>query len=332
MRYASSPKTKKGNPSQKKNVAVVPSAKGPIDVSVLEELWFGDGDPNGAEKGAAESMAAAAGKAAGLKPFPVVAQQVMTLLSDPEWKSAVIKNAIEKDAALTSRVLRVANSPIYGALRACVSVDEALVRLGGRAVQEIVASVATLGLFQDVDEAGERIRNHCAGVAAITRVLAAEWRYRGVDYAFLSGLMHDIGKLFLIQVEAFQYDQTDLARTDEAHLHERSALGYDHAVLAAHVIEHWKIPSPVPQIVAWHHQPGTAYEHGGDVGVSVAFVRIADRIECKLSQTHDLDEAWLEELLADGSFSYADLSKEVIHAMWPKFVKSYTDFLTITKA
>ena len=62
----------------------LPASQRQLAESIREDLWFGDDDPERTAAEASRSLAAAAARAAGLKPFPVVAQRVMTLLADPE--------------------------------------------------------------------------------------------------------------------------------------------------------------------------------------------------------------------------------------------------------
>jgi HD-like signal output (HDOD) protein len=155
----------------------LPAAHRKLAESIREDLWFGDDDPKRTVEEASRSLAAAAALVVGLKPFPIVAQRVMTLLSDPDTPVVKVKKAIEQDPALTARLLRVANSALYSPAVACRSVEDAVMRLGSRTVSEIVASLATLGMFSDAKHGfGAAFRNHCVGVAAIGRVLGTEWR------------------------------------------------------------------------------------------------------------------------------------------------------------
>jgi HD-like signal output (HDOD) protein len=193
--------------------------------------------------------------------------------------------------------------------------------LGSRHVREIVASVAAMGMFKDAQGVGLMVRNHCARVGAMSRLLASEWHQRTAEDPFLSGLLHDLGKLLLLQVRAVDYRKLDsrvLTEADEAFVHERALLGYDHAVLAGHVLHAWKLPSLASEVVALHHQPGRAFEHGRELGLGVALVRIADRIDYQMQRRAEVDEAFVAELVRDGSVSYAGYSEAVLIAMWPK--------------
>jgi HD-like signal output (HDOD) protein len=210
----------------------LPASHRQLAESVREQLWFGDEDPERTALQASRSMAAALARATGLKPFPAVAQRAIDLLNDPDTPLRNIREALEKDPAITAVLLRVANSAAYRARQAINSVEEAVQRLGSRHVLEIVTSVAAMGLFQDAKGVGLHVRDHSARVGAMTRVLASEWHQEKAESPFLCGLLHDLGKLLLLQVSGIDYRQLDpraLTQADEAFVHERALLGYDHA-------------------------------------------------------------------------------------------------------
>jgi HD-like signal output (HDOD) protein len=299
----------------------LPDAQRQLAEAVREQLWFGDEDPARTALEASRSMAAALARATGLKPFPAMAQRAMTLLSEPETPTRLVCRALEQDPAITAGLLRVANSAAYRARSAINSVEEALQRLGAVHVLEIVAGVAAMGMFKDAKGVGLQVRNHSARVGAMTRVLASEWHQRTAENPFLSGLLHDLGKLLLLQVSGIDYKKLDpavLTRADEAFVHERALLGYDHAVLGGHVLDAWQLPASVAEVVAWHHQPGRAFERGGSLGLGVALVRIANRIDYQLVLQPELDERFIDELGQDGSASYSGYGAQVLCAMWPK--------------
>ncbi len=299
----------------------LPAGQRQLADAVREQLWFGDEDPQRTALEASRSLAAALARATGLKPFPAVAQRAIALLSDPDTPLRKIRETLETDPAITGGLLRVANSVAYRSRHAISSVDEAVQRLGSRHVLEIVSSVAAMGLFKDVKGVGLLLRDHCARVGAMTRVLASEWHGESAESPFLCGLLHDLGKLLLLQVGGIDYNVLDpraLSRADEAFVHERALLGYDHAVLGGHVLDSWKLPSSVAEVVAWHHQPGRAYEQGGELALGVALVRLANRIDYQLRQTPELDEAFVTELAQDGAAQYAGYQAHILKAMWKK--------------
>ena len=314
------------NPSRRSPPSAKPEASQQdesVTDSLDEELWFGDVNPTRSNSKASESLAAAAAKAAGLKPFPVVAGEVLRLLSDPDFDRRTVMQTIERDPAIATRLLRVANSALFRASTACNSIEAAILRLGAQTVSELVVGIAAMAMFDDSSGVGKRFRDHCANVAALTRVLGANWRFRGVPQLFLCGLLHDVGKLLTMQCGEFNYANLPpeiLETPDQVHIAERKALGYDHAVLAAHVLDLWKIPYPVSPVVAFHHQPGRAYEDSREIGLMVAMLRLADRIEYRLQRDTAMDEEFIEELVRDGACSFADISSGDLRMMWEDMV------------
>ena len=288
--------------------------------TVLEELWFGDEDPGRPRFDASRSLAAAVARVEGLKPFPVAAQKLMQLLWDPNYRMSEVQAIMETDPSLAARTLNIANSPLFRGLNPCRSIDQAIVRLGARNVRDLAAGVAAMSMFADDDAAGKRLRDHCVGVAAVARILAEVALPSEASSLFLSGLMHDVGKLLLLQSGEMQYPEAEGERGahDETHLIERARLGYDHAVLGGHVMKLWRIPEPTAMLVAWHHQPARAFADGGDPGLMVALLGAANQIEHRLALGTELDAETCRHLGEDAAWAYADLGQSDLRELWPR--------------
>ncbi|NOY90043.1 MAG: HDOD domain-containing protein [Deltaproteobacteria bacterium] len=298
--------------------------------AVLEELWFGDDDPQRSSLEASQSLASAVADATGLKSFPAVAQRVLALLAEPDVQLSKVQEAMEADPSLASQLLRLANSAAFRPRRPYSSLEQAIVRLGTRQVSDLVAGVATLGLFRETGGIGPRVRDHSVGVAAIARVLATQARDPAVGVAFLAGLLHDVGKLLSLQVAEMPYEALPdelLEAPDRVHVEERVRLGYDHAVLGAHVLQKWNMDSLLTQVVAWHHQPVRAYEAGGDVAKVVAYLRVANRAEYLLARDEKPDDAIFESFAKDAANSWLDHSADVYRALWPELNDARQDLL-----
>jgi putative nucleotidyltransferase with HDIG domain len=248
--------------------------------SIDEQLWFGEDDPAYADRAASESLAASVARIAGLKPLPVVAQKVLAALAVDDWSSKEVAQMVSSDPSLASMVLRLTNSSFYSRGIPVNSVHQAINRLGVVKLRELVVGVAAMSLVEGDTERAASWRDHCAGTAAVARWIADE-RQLDASAAFLGGLLHDMGKLLMLETKEIDYDEVSEAAEpcDEGlPAAERFHLDFDHAVLGGHVLREWGIPDPVPQMVAWHHQPGRAYEGGTDIARLVAVLRLADRI------------------------------------------------------
>ena len=293
-----------------------PSREGLAD-TVLEELWFGEEEPERPRYDASRSLAAAVARIEGLKPFPGAAQKLLKLLREPNYRVRDVQAVMETDPSLAARTLNIANSPLFRGLNPCRSIDQAIVRLGARNVRDIATGVAAMSMFADEGGAGRRLRDHCVGVAAVARILADVALPAEASSLFLSGLMHDVGKLLLLQSGEMQYAD-DHGAHEETHLIERARLGYDHAVLGSHVMKMWRIPDPTAMLVAWHHQPARAFADGGDPALMVALLRSADQIEHHLASGAELDAETCRHLGEDSAWSYADLGQCNLRELWPR--------------
>lgn len=298
--------------------SIVPA---PLAESVVEELWFGVPPEPVAELEATRSLAAAVAAAKGLKAFPAAASRAISTLEDPEADIGLVEHALEADPALTSTVLRVANSAVYKPVCAITSVRDAVMRLGMRTTRDLVIGVAAMGLFKDARGVAKRFRSHSVRVGAIARVLAITWGMKQDDDAFLCGLLHDVGKLLTEQVSELSYEalpRDALESPDGVHGAERERLGYDHAVLGAHVLDGWGLPASVVTTVALHHAFGVACEDSPEVGLNVALLRLADRIEYELSQ-HAVCRPEIIEVVGNSiEAQYASFDATLIETVWPR--------------
>jgi len=303
------------------------------EAAIREELWFGDDDPRAVEETAAKSLSAAVVRASGMKPFPAVAQNVLRILDERDVDLGQVTDAMEKDPILASQLMRVASSPLFRTRIPFVSLEQAIVRMGTTAVRDLVAGIAVMQLFSDVDGYGSEVRDHCAGAAAIARVLGTERRFRGVGRVFLATLMHDLGKLMFIDSGEMDYDvlpESARGSHDQCHVHERVTLGFDHAALAAGVMRAWELDEPLVELVAVHHQPAHAYTLDAEMTQASAYLRFADAIEYEVRRHRDdVPPEVLESLCAHDANAYADFHPAGLGALWPRFVEGVDELLSI---
>ena len=286
-----------------------------------ERLWFGDDDPDRTSYVASSTMAAHIGMISGLKPFPVVAQKVIALVNRANTSPKELREAVECDPALSSQLLRLANSAFFRRGSRCSTIEDAIVRLGFGEIERLVSGFAAMGMFQDERGVGLRFREHCVRVGAIVKVLADDVDERISARAYLCGLLHDIGKLLSLQVKEIPYETFSkrvLSSPDETHIRERQAAGYDHAVLGSHVLEQWNLPETIVETVAYHHQPGRAFHQGGEVATFVSLVRSADRLEYILAADGKPGPTEFEAVARDAAGNHLNLSAGRLAVLWPR--------------
>ena len=184
--------------------------------------------------------------------LPDQAVRVLQLASDPDVTVSRLAGLVSKDPILATRVLGLANSAMFGGLTRLSSVQDAVVRLGVSCVRNAVVTVsmhAQTASPQMYGSEGPRFMDHAVGTAYLARLIAGETD-TDVETAFLTGLLHDIGKLVILKT-AFEHQRRDGATIHAEEL--AAALTHVHAQCGALALHFWRLPDDVLDAVRHHH-------------------------------------------------------------------------------
>ena len=197
-------------------------------------------------------------RCADLPSMPAVAIQILELCQREEPDIDAIAKFIGSDPALSAKLLRLTNSPMYGLRSQVRPVSHAICLLGLSAVRPLALSFSLVKGLQTRDRKALTWfwkRSLLSAVAA--RELATATNYRLGEEAFLGALLQDIGILALRQLSGPDY--LTLARPGIRHKAlaegERTLFGEDHASLGAWLAERWKLPPSLCAAIAGSHAP-----------------------------------------------------------------------------
>ena len=238
--------------------------------------------------------AAIAKRVVELPPLPRALIEAARLMGNDDLQTDDCVLAIASDQALSARVLRLANSPFYGAPEGVASIGDAVQLLGLRAVAGVVAAVSLRGVLARLPCAGfcfETHWRHALGTAIVARELAPAVDLDSGE-AFLAGLLLDVGQLALAvfhPLEAEQVMQLARARDVESLVIEREMLGLGHDQIGAQVARHWHFPAAIVDAIGAHHAPPPP-EPGEPLSLA-ALVHVADVIVHALDLAQDPHEA-----------------------------------------
>ncbi|PRC93362.1 HDOD domain-containing protein [Solimicrobium silvestre] len=193
--------------------------------------------------------------------LPALSAIVVELLSSIDQENIDIDDIAKKisyDHVLTIKTLRLANSSFYGMQHKISSVHEAIVILGFRNVRMLIATSAITSSFSATELQNFSFPSfwrHSIGTAVCAKEIAAHIG-SNQEYAFIAGLIHDIGKLVLATQYSGQYEKTleyqELHNCDPL-IAERETLGTDHSAIGTIVAKHWKFPEEMQLAVSQHH-------------------------------------------------------------------------------
>ena len=287
-------------------------------IEMLDFSGFTSEPPNSA---VSTGLAALVAELHGLRPFPQTAQRLISTVCDPNHRAAEVISIIETDPELTAKVLRLVNSGAFGVRHVCESIERGVVLLGTRQVAELAAARLALEQFEATGRLGMMVASHSLSVAALSRRLArGRAVLSGVD-VFTPGILHDVGKLLLLQVDQGEYsallgEASPQAETSQEQ--ERVLFGFDHAMLADYVMERWNLPEFLRTVVSLHHDQDASFGHGAQVVEAVAVLRLADYLDYALGVDPAGDCA--AEMAALDAAELLELSEEALRALWPELL------------
>jgi len=212
-----------------------------------------------------------------IPPLPMVARQIMELLQDDSTPMGKIAELVERDIALATRLMTLANSPFYGTLGQVSSIDHALVLLGLNEVRAALLAISVHTFFSDQQNASrisdkekKNLWRHAIVCSQTAKMLTNRFRLQGADSIFLAALLHDIGKVVIQCFLPHFYGQVTTEVREKRipfSRAERHILGATHYQVAAKLLQHWQLPGHIVLPVFFHHAPWHAKEFGNAAAI-----------------------------------------------------------------
>lgn len=195
-----------------------------------------------------------------LPSLPSVFAELNTALTNSEVSPDEVAKIIEKDMAMTAKVLQLVNSSFFGLYQKVESTSRAVKLLGIETIKVLVlgAQIFSQASVRSPLISVERLYDHSMAVANCCRLLArqASEDQGWIEQCFIAGLLHDLGKLLLISKCQEQYEQV-LAEASRSNVHlsavESLRLQATHGQVGAYLIGLWGFISDIIEAVAFHN-------------------------------------------------------------------------------
>ena len=207
-----------------------------------------------------------------LPTVPGVLKRLSVVIEKPRITLVEISSFISNDPALTTKVLKMINSAIYGFPGRIASVSHATMLLGLNVIKGLLLGVSVFELMQKTMNG---LYEHSLGCAIASRIIAQKKGLKEPEEVSVAGLLHDIGKVIL----ALEYPAEYQAAMNEAQ--EKSISIFDaeniqfnatHANVGSWLAEKWRFPRNLIEVIECHHRPALAK----NAPLETAIVHMAD--------------------------------------------------------
>ena len=207
-----------------------------------------------------------------LPTVPGVLKRLSVVIEKPRITLVEISSFISNDPALTTKVLKMINSAIYGFPGRIASVSHATMLLGLNVIKGLLLGVSVFELMQKTMNG---LYEHSLGCAIASRIIAQKKGLKEPEEVSVAGLLHDIGKVIL----ALEYPAEYQAAMNEAQ--EKSISIFDaeniqfnatHAIVGSWLAEKWRFPRNLIEVIECHHRPALAK----NAPLETAIVHMAD--------------------------------------------------------
>jgi putative nucleotidyltransferase with HDIG domain len=210
-----------------------------------------------------------------LPPLPQVASQVLRVSADPDANAEDLRKVIAMDQALTSQILKISNSAMFGMVREVTTLTQAIMTLGFSTIKSVVIASSAKNLYHrgTVGLQERLIWEHALVSAIASRAFAKSLRFARLEEAFIGGLMHDIGKSVLGIKFPERYGallRTVYNEQGGCLQLELDTFGFDHAMVGEALVSRWNLASSLQSAVRWHHDPLHAPEEHQELAAIVA--------------------------------------------------------------
>jgi len=247
--------------------------------------------------------------ATGTLTLPANAAEIMILALDPDVSVTQLSRVTSRDQVLAARMLRLANSAYCAPLQEITTISDAVIRLGTASVRNVVLATCMASRLQQGSTYGAHGRGlatHGIGTAFLAQLVARQASVNQEE-AFLFGLVHDLGKLLVLQLSKDWVRRGGGKAPDDAEV--QAVIDQRHAEFGGRVLREWRLPLVIEEPVVYHHRPEACTAHPVEAGVCYLANRLSHRYGFGCTPTPDepiledpvairlgITDAWLADL------------------------------------
>lgn len=250
--------------------------------------------------------------------MPNVAARAIKVIEDPNASSRSLTEILSADAALASRVLKIANSAMFARQREIATLNQAITVVGFKTLKGIIIGATLKQMKSSFGELQKLVWENSMSTATCAINIAARLKKRYADEIFLLGLLHSLGQVVLLTDTKTPelYRQTlDLIKTNNYDWAsaELKVFGFSHPLIGALVAKKWNFSGDTCQIILHCKDPISQVDLANELETKTAIVQLADLIThaCKIGspEGYPLNQDRIHELIGILSIPGATIEK-----------------------
>jgi HD-like signal output (HDOD) protein len=187
--------------------------------------------------------------------LPTVYSQLSDAIANPLSSAKQIGDIISQDQSSALKVLRVANSAMYGFVGKITSVQQAVVSIGFQETKSIVLALSIINQFKELKSADAislpDFWKFSFSVGVVARNIARNRGKKNIEEYLIGGIIHGIGKLLFIKTVPELYLQL-ISHAKENNISlvqiENKVIGMNHSTIAGYIAKKWKLPIPLKKM------------------------------------------------------------------------------------
>lgn len=241
-----------------------------------------------------QSIAIKVARSENLPVLPQIVSAVLKLADDPSTSQRVMEQVIERDLAISAKILRVANSSYYG-LSQVESVGRAISVLGMNTVRSLVVNIAYQQMISGKVQCPEFSKIdfwlHSFATATAARILAKIKDPLRAEELYGAGMMHDVGLLVMDRFAPDELSSAILLAQEESiplQTAEMRSFGFSHTVVGGLLASKWGLQGIIGDSIMFHHQPEKAPHESDFVWIIAAANTVAHRCGYRNGQSYDV--------------------------------------------
>jgi len=235
-------------------------AGGKVSIEKLQdEGRFEAFDPPGELEKKNLSAKSLVDKEVGLASFPDIYYKISEVLNSPKSSASHMADVVEKDTSLSAKLLKIVNSAFYSFPSKIDSIRRAITIIGTKELATLAVGVSAIEVFKGIPTELTNMKlfwRHSIACGVFARLLGTYVEGVSTERLFVSGLLHDIGRLVIFRALPEHSSYSLYVSINEGrHLSEveKEIFGFEHADVGSALMEKWKFPAKLVKNVRFHH-------------------------------------------------------------------------------